>query len=99
MLLKGKTAVVTGGSRGIGLAIVKRFLEEGANVALCGSREETTKKAVDAILADDANTQTQWYTVGGVLLPAKPTDCGVYLCRKFDKNTQTVITRKVVINK
>ena len=54
---------------------------------------------VDAILADDANTQTQWYTVGGVLLPAKPTDCGVYLCRKFDKNTQTVITRKVVINK
>ena len=34
MLLKGKTAVVTGGSRGIGLAIVKRFLEEGANVAL-----------------------------------------------------------------
>lgn len=52
MLLKGKTAVVTGGSRGIGLAIVKRFLEEGANVALCGSREETTKKAVDAILAE-----------------------------------------------
>ena len=43
MLLKGKTAVVTGGSRGIGLAIVKRFLEEGANVALCGSREETAQ--------------------------------------------------------
>lgn len=52
MLLKGKTAVVTGGSRGIGLAIVKRFLEEGANVALCGSREETAQKAVDAILAE-----------------------------------------------
>ena len=53
MLLKGKTAVVTGGSRGIGLAIVKRFLEEGANVALCGSREETAQKAVDAILAEN----------------------------------------------
>ena len=53
---------------------------------------------VDAILADD-DSETQWYTVGGVLLQAKPTDCGVYLCRKFDKNTQTVITRKVVINK
>lgn len=53
---------------------------------------------VDAILADD-DSETQWYTVGGVRLPSKPTDCGVYLCRKFDKNTQTVITRKVVINK
>lgn len=52
MLLKGKTAVVTGGSRGIGLSIVKRFLEEGANVALCGSRPETAQKAVDAILAE-----------------------------------------------
>ncbi|OUN89360.1 SDR family NAD(P)-dependent oxidoreductase [[Collinsella] massiliensis] len=53
MLLTGKTAVVTGGSRGIGLAIVKRFLEEGANVALCGSREETAQKAVKAILAEN----------------------------------------------
>ena len=53
MLLKGKTAVVTGGSRGIGLAIVKRFLEEGANVALCGSREETAQKALDGILAEN----------------------------------------------
>lgn len=53
MLLTGKTAVVTGGSRGIGLAIVKRFLEEGANVALCGSREETAQMAVEAILAEN----------------------------------------------
>lgn len=53
MLLTGKTAVVTGGSRGIGLAIVKRFLEEGANVALCGSRPETAQKAVEGILAEN----------------------------------------------
>lgn len=52
MLLRGKTAVVTGGSRGIGLAVVRRFLEECASVALCGSREETARKAVDAILAE-----------------------------------------------
>ena len=45
-MLKNKTAVVTGGSRGIGLAIVKKYLENGANVAVAGSRKETVDKAL-----------------------------------------------------
>lgn len=46
MLLEGKVAVVTGGSRGIGFAIVKRYLEHGAKVVLFGSKKETADKAV-----------------------------------------------------
>ena len=40
-MLKGKTAIVTGGSRGIGAAIVKKFASMGADVAViyAGSRE------------------------------------------------------------
>lgn len=46
MLLKGKIAIVTGGSRGIGFATVEAFLAEGATVVLCGSRPESAQKAV-----------------------------------------------------
>lgn len=49
MKLDGKVAVVTGGTRGIGLAVVKAFLKEGASVVLCGSRSETAQRAVDGI--------------------------------------------------
>lgn len=46
MLLQGKVAVVTGGTRGIGFAVVKKFAENGAKVALLGSRQETVDKAL-----------------------------------------------------
>lgn len=45
-MLKNKTAVVTGGTRGIGFAIVKTYLDNGANVMVCGSRQETVDKAL-----------------------------------------------------
>ncbi len=45
-MLKGKTAIVTGGTRGIGLAIARKYLDNGANVAIAGSRQETVEKAL-----------------------------------------------------
>lgn len=48
-MLKGKVAIVTGGTRGIGFETVRQFLLNGAKVALCGSREETVSKAVNKL--------------------------------------------------
>ena len=50
-MLKNKTAVVTGGTRGIGFSIVKTFLDNGANVVVCGSRQETVDKALAQLSA------------------------------------------------
>lgn len=46
MLLENKVAIITGGSRGIGYATVEAFLQEGASVVLCASRQETADRAV-----------------------------------------------------
>lgn len=51
MLLEGKKAIITGGTRGIGYAIAARFIEEGAVVTVFGSRQETADKAVEQLLA------------------------------------------------
>lgn len=49
MKLDGKVAIVTGGGTGIGAAITKRFVEEGAKVCITGRREEKLSSTAASI--------------------------------------------------
>ena len=49
--LEGRTAIVTGASRGIGKAIALVLAAEGANVAVCSTKVEGSQKTVDEIAA------------------------------------------------
>jgi NAD(P)-dependent dehydrogenase (short-subunit alcohol dehydrogenase family) len=57
--LKGKVAVITGGSSGIGLSIAREFKDQGARVVICGRGNEALAKAQkqlgDGVLAVKAD--------------------------------------------
>lgn len=66
--LTGKTAIVTGASRGIGLAIAQRLITEGANVVITARKEEALADAASSLgghavyvagRADDADHQDE----------------------------------------
>ena len=61
-ILEGKTAVITGGTRGIGFATAKSFLENGAKVVIFGTRQATVDKAIKELkeINADFDVEGMW---------------------------------------
>ena len=54
--LTGKVAVITGGSRGIGLAIARALREQGAHVAVTGTKDATVASAREVLQRSAGST-------------------------------------------
>lgn len=73
--LKDKTALITGGSRGIGLAIAARYLEAGANVMLCSRTAEDLAVSAAGLVAGGASEGRVGWVAGHVGRPEDAQSC------------------------
>src|SRR5947208_1457948 len=53
--LRGKRALVTGASKGIGFAVAGALLGEGANVAICARADKPLREALDNLRKTEAD--------------------------------------------
>jgi len=73
--LKGKTALITGGSRGIGLAMAARFAEAGANVMITSRKADDLAEAAAGLVALGAAGEQVAWTAAHVGKPEDAQSC------------------------
>jgi NAD(P)-dependent dehydrogenase (short-subunit alcohol dehydrogenase family) len=73
--LRGRTALITGGSRGIGLGIASRFVEAGANVMITSRTAEDLAGAAKALVAAGAPEERVAWAVAHVGRPEDARSC------------------------
>src|ERR671938_322027 len=52
--LSGRVALITGGTRGLGLAMAKGFAQAGAEIVVVSRKEDACKQVADALRAEGA---------------------------------------------
>ena len=62
--IKGKVAIVTGGTKGIGRAIVEAFADEGANVAFCARNKDEVAETEKALVVKGVKAKGTVVDVG-----------------------------------
>jgi 3-oxoacyl-[acyl-carrier protein] reductase len=114
MKLQGKSALVTGGSRGIGAAIAKRLAADGASVAITYAKDSTSAstvvKAIEdaggkalAIQADAADAKAVKVAVEQAIaafgtLDILVNNAGTAIPKRFEDSTPEEIDRVIDIN-
>ncbi|MBM3242718.1 beta-ketoacyl-ACP reductase [Candidatus Poribacteria bacterium] len=60
MTLKDKIAIITGASRGIGKAIAKKFLDEGANIVICSRNIDVISRVAEELQEEQDGKMARW---------------------------------------
>jgi NAD(P)-dependent dehydrogenase (short-subunit alcohol dehydrogenase family) len=71
--LEGRTAIITGGNQGLGLAIARAYVQAGASVMLCARGAEQLDRARAELLPLAGEKQSVWTEVADVSKPADVT--------------------------